>query len=105
MRDRPQVSDELRAELRSVLPEDIHRCMALFNGIKIEETRECLLATLRRLSDPEAESEFRSIFHYTHVYWDVISPDECLHPLRFKYAWLCTISLALDRRERRGNYT
>jgi len=105
MRDRPEISDELRAYIRAELPQQIDRGMAFFKGIKIEETRECLLASLRRISDPETATEFRMLTNDIEVFWLGISPDVCLHPLRFKYAWLCSISLALWRLEWRSNHT
>ena len=48
--------------LKATVPGEVARCMELFKGIKIEDTRDCLLAALRRLRDPEAAQELRAQF-------------------------------------------
>ena len=45
--------DRLTA-LKATVPGEMARCMELFQGIQVADTRECLLSALRRLSDPEA---------------------------------------------------
>jgi len=93
------------AKLKALVPEEIERCMVYFQGIKIEDTRDCLLASLRRLADPDAALAFETQFKRTEVLWEAISPDECLYPHRFHYAWLCSIYVAHKRRKRRSPYT
>jgi type I restriction enzyme R subunit len=48
--------------LRATVPDEVGRCMASFGGITIADTRECLLAALRRLRDPEAAKTFEQNF-------------------------------------------
>ena len=93
------------AKLKALVPDEIEQCMTFFKGIKIEDTRDCLLACLRRLSDAQAALEFETQFKRTEVLWEAVSPDECLYPHRFKYAWLCGIYVAHRRRKRRSAAT
>lgn len=93
------------AKLRALVPDEIERCMVFFKGIKIEDTRDCLLASLRRLADQQAAQEFETQFKRTEVLWEAISPDECLYQHRFQYAWLCSIYVAHKRRKRRSPAT
>src|SRR5205823_3777014 len=76
-----------------------------FHGIKIEDTRDCLLACLRRLADPKNATEFEAQFKRTETLWEAISPDECLYPLRKQYTWLCSMYVAHRRRNRRVQAT
>ena len=48
--------------LRAAVPGEVARCMEQFEGITIEDTRECLLAALRRLREPEAAKIFEQNF-------------------------------------------
>ena len=48
--------------LRATVPGEVERCLELFDGITIADTRECLLAALRRLRDPEAAKNFEHNF-------------------------------------------
>ncbi len=86
--------------LKAAVPGEVERCMKTFEGIKIEDTRACLLAALRRLSDPEAAKLFEHNFKSLERLWEAISPDPVLYPHRFNYNWLCTIYLAHRRRQR-----
>jgi type I restriction enzyme R subunit len=75
--------------------------MGFFHGIKIEDTRDCLLACLRRLADPKNATEFEAQFKRTETLWEAISPDECLYPHRYQYNWVCGMYVAHRRRNRR----
>ena len=86
--------------LRATVPGEVTRCMALFDGIKIEDTRECLLAALRRLRDAEAAKSFEHSFRSLERLWEAVAPDPCLYPYRFQYNWLCGIYIAHRRRQR-----
>ena len=44
--------------LRASVPGEVARCMETFDGIVIADTRDCLLAALRRLRDPETAKNF-----------------------------------------------
>jgi len=92
-------------KLKELVPAEIDRCMEFFKGITIEDTRDCLMACLLRLQDLETALEFQSQFKRTEVLWEAISPDECLYPHRFKYAWLCSIYIAHLRRNSRSQAT
>ena len=48
--------------LRATVPGEVARCMELFKGITIADTRECLLAALRRLREADAAKTFRAEF-------------------------------------------
>ena len=86
--------------LRATVPREVARCMELFNGIAIEDTRECLLGALRRLRDAEAAKNFEHNFRSLERLWEAIAPDPCLYPHRYEYNWLCGIYIAHRRRQR-----
>jgi type I restriction enzyme R subunit len=86
--------------LRGMVPTEVAGCMELFAGIKIEDTRQCLLDALRRLRDPEAARIFEQNFRSLERLWEAVSPDPCLYPHRFEYSWLCGIYVAYRRRQR-----
>jgi type I restriction enzyme R subunit len=88
-------------KLKEQLPEEVGRCMKFFKGIKIEDTRDCLMACLRRLADEQVGRDFEAQFKRTEVLWEAIAPDECLYPHRRNYAWLCSMYIAHRRRNRR----
>jgi type I restriction enzyme R subunit len=82
------------------VPEEVERCMSTFDGIVIEDSRECLLAALRRLRDPETAKQFEHSFHSLERLWEAVSPDPVLYPHRHQYNWLCGIYVAHRRRQR-----
>jgi type I restriction enzyme, R subunit len=86
--------------LKATVPGEVARCMELFEGIRIEDTRDCLLAALRRLVDPDASRNFEHNFKSLEKLWEAISPDACLYDHRYKYNWLCGIYVAHRRRQR-----
>jgi len=86
--------------LRATVPGEVARCMELFEGITIADTRECLLAALRRLRDPEAAKNFEHNFRSLERLWEAVAPDPCLYPHRYQYSWLCGIYIAHRRRQR-----
>lgn len=87
--------------LKQAVPNELNRCMELFAGIKIEDTRACLLAALSRLRDPDAARNFQHNFKSLETLWEAVSPDPCLYELRHTYAWLCSIYVA-HRRQQAG---
>lgn len=91
--------------LKAIVPVEVERCMELFKDIKIEDTRECLLAALRRLRDPEAAKNFEQNFKSLERLWEAVSPDPCLYPYRYQYNWLCGIYVAYRRRQRGSRET
>jgi type I restriction enzyme R subunit len=86
--------------LRATVPDEVARCLALCDGIAIADTRECLLAALRRLRDPEAAKTFEHNFKSLERLWEAVAPDPCLYPHRHQYNWLCGIYVAHRRRQR-----
>lgn len=85
--------------LRKLVPDEIAACMKFFDGIKIEDTRACLLASLRKLADVAIAHAFETQFKRTEVLWEALSPDDCLYPHRHQYTWLCGIYIAHRRRK------
>ena len=55
--------------LRSSVAGEVARCMEQFEGITIEDTRDCLLAALRRLKDPDAGKVFEQNFKSLERLW------------------------------------
>ncbi len=88
--------------LKATVPGEVARCMELFKGIKIEDTRQCLLAALRRLRDPEAAQNFERNFKSLERLWEAVAPDPCLYDHRHTYNWLCGVYVA-HRRRREGS--
>jgi type I restriction enzyme, R subunit len=86
--------------LKATVPGEVSRCMELFKGIKIEDTRDCLLAALRRLADPDASKNFEHNFKSLERLWEAVAPDPCLYEYRYSYNWLCGIYVAHRRRQR-----
>jgi type I restriction enzyme R subunit len=86
--------------LRATVPGEVARCMELFEGITIADTRECLLAALRCLRDPDAAKNFEHNFRSLERLWEAVAPDPCLYPHRYQYNWLCGIYVAHRRRQR-----
>ncbi|MHB8537568.1 MAG: type I restriction endonuclease subunit R [Candidatus Dormibacteria bacterium] len=91
--------------LREMVPGEVARCMELFEGITIEDTRDCLLAALRRLRDPDTSRNFEQNFKNLERLWEAVAPDPCLYPHRFDYNWLCGIYVAHRRRQRGSQAT
>ena len=91
--------------LRATVPGEVARCKEPFEGIAIEDTRECLLAALRRLRDAEPAKIFEQSFRSLERLWEAIAPDPCLYPYRRNYNWLCAIYIAHRRRQRGGRDT
>lgn len=86
--------------LRATVPSEVERCVGLFQGITIADTRESLLAALRRLRDPDAAKNFEHNFMSLERLWEAVAPDPCLYPHRHQYNWLCGIYVAYRRRQR-----
>jgi type I restriction enzyme R subunit len=85
--------------LRATVPDEVARCTETFSGITIADTRDCLLAALRRLRDPETAKNFEQNFRSLERLWEAIAPDPCLYPHRYRYNWLCGIYVAHRRRQ------
>ncbi len=86
--------------LKATVPGEVKRCLDSFQGIAIADTRDCLLAALRALQDPDAARIFEHNFKSLERLWEAVSPDPCLYPHRHAYTWLCGIYVAYRRRQR-----
>jgi type I restriction enzyme, R subunit len=91
--------------LKATVPGEVAGCMELFEGIKIEDTRDCLLAALRRLADPDAAKNYEHNFKSLERLWEAVAPDPCLYEHRYNYNWLCGIYVAHRRRQRGSQAT
>ncbi len=61
-----------------------------FNEIKLEDSYECMMAIIRKLSEID-HGQFENRFHRVVQLWEAISPNPGLRPYRTKYQWLLTI--------------
>jgi type I restriction enzyme R subunit len=86
--------------LRATVPQEVARTMSTFDGIAMVDTRDSLLAALRRLREPEAARIFEQDFHSLERLWEAVAPDPVLYPHRESYNWLCGIYIAHRRRQR-----
>lgn len=85
--------------LKATVPGEVARCLEIFAGITIADTRECLLAALRSIKEPEPARIFEQNFKSLERLWEAISPDPCLYDYRHTYNWLCGIYIAYRRRK------
>jgi type I restriction enzyme R subunit len=91
--------------LRSAVPLELQHCMEPFAGISIDASRDCYLAALRRLRDPETAKSFERSFKSLERLWEAVAPDPSLYPYRHQYTWLCGIYVAYRRRSRGATRT
>jgi type I restriction enzyme R subunit len=87
-------------KLKATVPGEVERCMESFKGITIADTRECLLAAMRAIKDPDAAKIFEHNFKSLERLWEAVSPDPVLYPHRYTYNWLCSVYIAHRRRQR-----
>lgn len=87
-------------KLRATVPGEVARCMESFKDITISDTRECLLAALRAIKDPDAAKIFEHNFKSLERLWEAVSPDPVLYEHRYTYNWLCSVYIAYLRRQR-----
>lgn len=86
-------------KLRATVPGEVQRCIESFKGITIVDTRECLLAALRAIKDPDAAKIFEHDFKSLERLWEAVSPDSVLYEHRYTYNWLCSVYIAYRRRQ------
>ena len=87
-------------KLKETVPGEVARCLESFKGVTIADTRDCLLAALRCLRDPDAAKRFEHNFKRLERLWEAVAPDACLYPHGTEYNWLCSIFVAWKRRQR-----
>ena len=61
-----------------------------FEEIKLEDSYECMMAIIRKLSEID-QGQFENNFHRVVQLWEAISPNPGLRPYRTYYQWLVTI--------------
>ena len=61
-----------------------------FSNIKLEDSYECMMAIIRKLSEID-HGQFENNFHRVVQLWEAISPNPGLRPYRTRYQWLVTI--------------
>jgi type I restriction enzyme R subunit len=87
-------------KLKATVPGEVARCMETFSGITVADTRECLLAALRAIRDPDAAKIFEHNFKSLERLWEAVSPDPVLYEHRYTYNWLCSVYIAHRRRQK-----
>jgi type I restriction enzyme R subunit len=89
--------------LRATVPGEVAQCMALFKGITIADTRECLLAALRCLRDAEAAKDFGHNFRSLERLWEAVSarslPLPAPIPIQLAMRHLCCAPAAAARQQ------
>ncbi len=76
--------------LLAVFPEELDKAFMPFAEIKLEDSYECEIAIIRKLSEID-QGQFENSFHRVVQLWESISPNPGLRPFRNKYQWLVTI--------------
>ncbi|MBQ9213613.1 MAG: type I restriction endonuclease subunit R [Bacteroidales bacterium] len=76
--------------LMESFPEVLDKAFEPFEQIKLEDSYECQLSIIRRLSEID-HGKFENTFHRTVQLYEAICPNPKLRPYRDKYLWLVTI--------------
>lgn len=71
-------------------PEAINKAMSHFDDITLQDTYECSIAIVRRLSEID-QTEFEKEFRAVYQLYEAISPSALLVPYRDTYRWLISI--------------
>lgn len=71
-------------------PKVLDTAFVPFNNIKLEDSYECMMAIIRRLSEID-HGQFENNFHRVVQLWEAICPNPGLRPYRTRYQWLVTI--------------
>ena len=71
-------------------PKELDKAFEPFVEIKLEDSYECEMAIIRKLSEID-QGQFENRFHRVVQLWEAISPNPGLRPFRNKYLWLVTI--------------
>ena len=71
-------------------PKILETALEPFNDIKLEDSYECMMDIIRKLSEID-HGQFENRFHRTVQLWESISPNPGLRPFRNRYFWLVTI--------------
>ncbi len=76
--------------LLEVFPKELDKAFKPFAEIKFEDSYECEIVIIRKLSEID-QGQFENSFHRVVQLWESISPNPGLRPFRNKYQWLVTI--------------
>ncbi|MBE6312480.1 MAG: HsdR family type I site-specific deoxyribonuclease [Bacteroidales bacterium] len=76
--------------LLEVFPKELDKAFAHFSEITLEDSYECQMAIIRKLSEID-HGQFENSFHRVVQLWEAICPNPGLRPFRTKYLWLVTI--------------
>ena len=71
-------------------PKELDKAFDPFAEIKLEDSYECEMAIIRKLSEID-HGQFENRFHRVVQLWEAISPNPGLRPFRNQYLWLVTI--------------
>ena len=89
--------------LLETFPQELDKVFTDFDGIKLEDSYECMMAIIRKLSEID-HGQFENRFHRVVQLWEAISPNPGLRPYRTKYQWLVTIYELYMEEFRRVNF-
>ena len=84
-------------------PKELDKAFEPFADIKLEDSYECEIAIIRKLSEID-HGQFENRFHRVLQLWEAISPNPGLRPFRKKYLWLVTIYELYMEEFRRVNF-
>ena len=76
--------------LLETFPAELDAAFEPFDEIKLEDSYECEMAIIRKLSEID-QGQFENRFHRVVQLWEAISPNPGLRPFRNRYLWLVTI--------------
>ena len=76
--------------LLDVFPKELDEAFEPFDGIKLEDSYECQIAIIRKLSEID-HGQFENRFHRVVQLWEAICPNPGLRQFKNKYLWLLTI--------------
>lgn len=76
--------------LLTIFPEALEAAFEPFNGIRLENSYECMMAIIRKLNEID-HGQFENRFHRVVQLWEAICPNPGLRSYRTRYQWLVTI--------------
>lgn len=77
--------------LLKTFPKALDAAFEPFVDLTLEDSYECMMAIIRKLSEIKDHGDFENKFHRVVQLWEAISPNPGLRPYRTKYQWLVTI--------------
>jgi len=83
--------------LRSEFKTQMAKLLAIFEGIERTDSRDCLLAVVDRLEDPESLKEFKEGLSRLKALYETLAPDAAIFELMNDYAWLISQNLNFNR--------